>query len=327
LIPSQLLNIAFGTSVYDEVNNRLGIGTTTPETRLDIISVGLAAGSNYANNTTFNNTLDPPYWRTRASRGTLAVPASINAGDTIGGFLFLGNYGTTAGGTWKYGVGIFCEAEAIATTNGIASAIRILTNNGTTTSEKIRINSTGSLIIGNTTVSSVDVKLGIYNTADYATGSMYCYSATSAHYSVFSLVKSHNNTLGTLTPTVDTENIGAFAFTGVNNSNALTGMARIAVIQSGSAGASYNAADLIFELAATGTSRSEKMRLNSAGDLLTIQAKYHYMAQSQTADTVGDCRFYSTYAASVTTFFIQKCTVANAVKGSGTWTTINSFAL
>jgi hypothetical protein len=43
--------------------------------------------------------------------------------------------------------------------------------------------------------------------------------------------------------------------------------------------------------------------------------KYHYMAASPTADTVDDVRFSA--SGGVVTF--QKCTVANAAKGGGTW--------
>ena len=46
---------------------------------------------------------------------------------------------------------------------------------------------------------------------------------------------------------------------------------------------------------------------------------YFYIGEtSATADTVNDTRFYNNAG----TFTVQKCTVANATKGAGTWTTI-----
>lgn len=67
--------------------------------------------------------------------------------------------------------------------------------------------------------------------------------------------------------------------------------------------------------------------LNINANTNTPLAHYNYMAASNSADTVGDVRFYATYVATVSTFFIEKCTVANATKGGGTWVLINSFGL
>ena len=56
-------------------------------------------------------------------------------------------------------------------------------------------------------------------------------------------------------------------------------------------------------------------------DINTPIGKYAYMAASPTADTVGDVRWSA--SAGVITF--QKCTVANAAKGGGTWTTTGAI--
>jgi len=50
-------------------------------------------------------------------------------------------------------------------------------------------------------------------------------------------------------------------------------------------------------------------------DFNTLTGKYQYQAASPTADTVNDTRFRNN--AGVLTF--EKCTVANATKGAGTW--------
>lgn len=66
---------------------------------------------------------------------------------------------------------------------------------------------------------------------------------------------------------------------------------------------------------------------NINGNTNTPLAHYNYMAASNSADTVGDVRFYATYVATVSSFIIEKCTVANATKGAGTWVNINTFSL
>ena len=48
-----------------------------------------------------------------------------------------------------------------------------------------------------------------------------------------------------------------------------------------------------------------------------------YLAASETADTLNDWRIYG----DADYFYVQQCTVANAVKGSGTWTTAIKFQI
>jgi len=75
------------------------------------------------------------------------------------------------------------------------------------------------------------------------------------------------------------------------------------------------------------TSMLERVRIDNLGNINTVLGKYNYMSASQTSDTIGDVRTYATYVATVSTYFIEKCTVANATKGGGTWVLINSFSL
>lgn len=67
---------------------------------------------------------------------------------------------------------------------------------------------------------------------------------------------------------------------------------------------------------------SVKMAILPTGDLNTLNGRYKYDAVSVSADTVGDWRTYS----DVNGFYTQICTVANAIKGSGTWVTKNTIA-
>jgi hypothetical protein len=56
---------------------------------------------------------------------------------------------------------------------------------------------------------------------------------------------------------------------------------------------------------------------NAMSDGSINTTAYLYLAASETADTVNDWRMYGDSAG----LYVQFCTVANAVKGSGTWVT------
>jgi hypothetical protein len=130
------------TKVTISGSGLVGIGIE-PATKLDLLSTGQSSGTNYTRNTVYNNTFDPPYWISRASRGTITVPSSILSGDTFGGFLFQGNYGTTANGTWKYGAAVTPKAYGDATTNGIPTYLRLAVSNGTTLLDTMYIHPVG----------------------------------------------------------------------------------------------------------------------------------------------------------------------------------------
>jgi hypothetical protein len=57
----------------------------------------------------------------------------------------------------------------------------------------------------------------------------------------------------------------------------------------------------------------EEVNLNE--EFQNISTGYNYYAASPTEDTVGDWRQYGDNNG----FYIQYCTVGNAVKGAGTW--------
>lgn len=64
--------------------------------------------------------------------------------------------------------------------------------------------------------------------------------------------------------------------------------------------------------------------LNINANTNTPLAHYNYMAASNSADTIGDVRTYATYVGTTSSFIVEKCTVANAAKGGGTWVIINN---
>lgn len=63
---------------------------------------------------------------------------------------------------------------------------------------------------------------------------------------------------------------------------------------------------------------TENWRLTSEGNTSMRTAKYNYLDTSATADTLNDIRISNQSGV----FTVEKCTVANATKGAGTWTTI-----
>ena len=59
------------------------------------------------------------------------------------------------------------------------------------------------------------------------------------------------------------------------------------------------------------------LMISNVGDISTLAGKYQYQSASPTEDTVNDIRTFNNAGV----FTIQKCTVASASKGGGTWVT------
>jgi prepilin-type N-terminal cleavage/methylation domain-containing protein len=66
----------------DLANQRVGIGTANPMSRLDIVSDGSVSHENDVNLYAFNNA-DGPIFNMRRARGSLAAPANLHSGDEI----------------------------------------------------------------------------------------------------------------------------------------------------------------------------------------------------------------------------------------------------
>ena len=69
---------------------------------------------------------------------------------------------------------------------------------------------------------------------------------------------------------------------------------------------------------AGGNTFSGKQNFSDNIDLLS--SKYQYIASSTTADSLNDIRVFNNGGI----FKVERCTLANATKGAGTWTAINS---
>ena len=97
------------------------------------------------------------------------------------------------------------------------------------------------------------------------------FSDTTGQHNKFYMIKSHSDTFEANATTVDTEVMGEFKFYGVNGAGtpASVEVGNIKVQQQGTAGASYNASDIIFSTSTASAALAEKMRLSSAG-VLTV---------------------------------------------------------
>jgi len=127
-------NILFGTSVYDEVNNRLGIGAT-PLGKLDI-----SGASSSTNLLTFDT-----------NRSVSVINSNTTTNNAQG--IALRSFGTD-GTTIQSGVKLMAVNTARTATT-ITSDFAILTNNAGTISEKMRVLGNGNVGIGTTTPNTI----------------------------------------------------------------------------------------------------------------------------------------------------------------------------
>jgi trimeric autotransporter adhesin len=127
---------------WDTTNNRLGIGTPSPTTTLDISTTTAIWG---IQSTNYGNTNDVFL---RRAQGTRAAPTAIlGASSILGRFLGQGY----DGGSFQNGASISMETDAVPAAGSMPSRIVFSTSTGgsTTPTERMRINSIGYVGIGN----------------------------------------------------------------------------------------------------------------------------------------------------------------------------------
>ena len=140
---------------WDDTNNRLGIGTTTPTDAVDIASTlgEMYRATNYANNTVGAAT------RLRKARGTVAAPRRAKSGDTLGGVNAFGalaaDDSTDATFSTSSGLFRFIAAEDFTSTARGTKFILSITPTGTTSAAQgFEVNGDGNIGIPNATSTS-----------------------------------------------------------------------------------------------------------------------------------------------------------------------------
>jgi hypothetical protein len=125
---------------WDDTNNRLGIGTTSPSGTLNVKG-DIISDTNINASGAFYNQI-------RKSRGTIASPTNIITGDDVGGFI---GYGYE-GGAYRSGAAFRFNAESVSA-GAVAMDIRFFTGAGAPTlaTERFRITAGGNLLISTTT--------------------------------------------------------------------------------------------------------------------------------------------------------------------------------
>jgi hypothetical protein len=130
---------------WDDANNRLGIGTAAPVTRIHVAENGTLIPLFEAANSVVNGVL----YLFRHSRGTLSVPASLNADDQVGYYVFQGHDGTGYVTAAEFGANI----DGTPATNDMPGRFVFGTTppGGVNALERMRIHASGGISIGDTT--------------------------------------------------------------------------------------------------------------------------------------------------------------------------------
>jgi len=144
----------------DAANHRIGLGTASPSSRLDLASSTAGPDDDVTITSNYGSTSSSSSLDFRRSTGSAAVPAAVTNGTPLGQILHRAYDGTTYVNTARYG----------AVVNGTVSSGSVPTDlyfstGSTTLSERMRISSTGNVGISTTSpAATLDI------TAKNATG-------------------------------------------------------------------------------------------------------------------------------------------------------------
>ena len=131
-------------SAYDEANKRLGIGTTSPGTIIDALTVG-AAGD--IRNTSYYASGSGSKLTLRHARGTVAVPVTLSQNDVLGQINFAGHDGTNFSAT-RAQITVAASEEWDASGHGTFFQFKTTDSNSTTLTVRESITQNGILGIG-----------------------------------------------------------------------------------------------------------------------------------------------------------------------------------
>jgi len=228
----------------------VGIGTTSPGTALDVVG-----GSDYdtlriSRNATVNTAQ-------RVAIGTR------NYANNLVGIIGLADLAGTA-------------AEVIIGASSGAAPNSILFNTaptyGTSGNERARIDSSGRLLVGtstSSTIASADFRLQIEGTTYSNSGASFCTNSTTAFQAPYlALARSRGTTAGSNTIVQSGDALGYVVFCGADGNDKASEAARIDCLVDGTPGANDMPGRLVFSTTADGASSpTERMRIDSAGNI------------------------------------------------------------
>ena len=147
---------------WDNTNGRLGIGTSSPGTAIDVQS---NTNSDIRASVSSNDGTIAGAFIVQHARGTIASRTALLANDRLGGFFFSGYNGTNFVNPAAL-IG-FAGENFSGSVNGGYFGFETTANGGTSRTEKVRINGNGNVLINTTT--DAGFKLDVNGTARVAT--------------------------------------------------------------------------------------------------------------------------------------------------------------
>ena len=128
----------------DDINKRVGVGTTSPERTFDL--VGEAAYTADVQVRQYNSGGDGPGVRLQKGRGSLSSPSAVNDGDTLGGLEFFGYIGSGMQQSARI------SSEATIDGSNLGADLRFATRgtSDSTAEERFRIAQNGNIGVGTT---------------------------------------------------------------------------------------------------------------------------------------------------------------------------------
>lgn len=156
--------ILFGTSSYDEVNNRLGIGTTSPSLDISVVKSG---GLSQFNMISYNSAgSDRCILFFQTAQGTLASPSNVSGSDNMGEFIGAGYAGGAFRNVAAMNFRVPASPGTISSSN-LPSEIywEVTPASSIVRAEMMRLSSAGSLYIGGAANATARLQLVAGSTA------------------------------------------------------------------------------------------------------------------------------------------------------------------
>jgi len=145
---------------WDDTNNRLGIGTATPISKLSVVTEGIESPEILSSNSS-NAAETAGAFLVRKSRGTILSPSTLQNLDRLGGFYFGGYNGTSFVNTCAF-IGRASDNYTTSAQGAFFSFETTATGTNTRT-EKMRLLGNGNLLLNTTT--DAGFKLDVNGTA------------------------------------------------------------------------------------------------------------------------------------------------------------------